>query len=462
MSGTANDAAENDEEQAPRRVAYLVVGLECDRLTSGSARYSLERVAQVALGRGEQRAATMREQRGGAILDVRIPAAAMSAEHARLVRAGGEWVVEDLGSRNGTFVNGVRVMRAVAGPGDVLTVGRTLFLIPAPAMTPAAAAGNLDLAGIEPKGHATLDPELAVLLDEVARVARSEIPILVRGETGTGKELLARSVHETSGRSGEFVAVNCGGIPATLVESHFFGHVKGAFSGALSNEPGLFRAADGGTLFLDEVGDLPAASQAALLRVLQEREVVPVGATRPIKVDARILAATHKPLESMAARGEFRSDLLARLAGFTAELPPLRARFVDLGVIVAALLRKLRPARAAEVRFTPSAAQALFRHDWPHNARELEHCLSCALALAGEAPIDLAHLPAALRRAEKLPIPTRSGLRAHDEKIRHDLLYQLARHGGNLSSVARAMGKARMQVHRWCQRFGIDPNAYRE
>jgi DNA-binding NtrC family response regulator len=461
LTVTANDTTGHDDDPASRRVAYLVVGLECDRPAAGSARYSLERIAQVTLGRGEERSATMQEQRGGALLDVRIPAPSMSAEHARLVRAGGEWVVEDLDSRNGTYINGVRVTRGVAGPGDVLTAGRTLFLITGPKVTPAAAAGDLDLERSGARGHATLDPELAVLLDEVARVARSEITILVHGETGTGKDLLARSVHEASGRSGDFVAVNCGGIPATLVESHFFGHVKGAFSGALSNEPGLIRAAHGGTLFLDEVGDLPAASQAALLRVLQEREVMPVGATRSIKVDARIVAATHKPLESMVAQGEFRGDLLARLAGFTAELPPLRERIVDLGVIVAALLRRLVPARAAEVRFTPGAGQALFRHDWPHNTRELEQCLSRALLLAGEGPVDLAHLPAAVRQAEKVPLPTRTGLRERDEKIRRELLDQLARHNGNLANVARAMGKARMQIHRWCRRFGIDPNAYR-
>jgi transcriptional regulator with GAF, ATPase, and Fis domain len=268
-------------------------------------------------------------------------------------------------------------------------------------------------------------------------------------------------VHEMSGRSGAFVAVNCGAIPATLVESHFFGHVKGAFSGAIASELGLFRAADGGTLFLDEVGDLPGAAQAALLRALQEREVVPVGATRPIKVDLRLLAATHKPLEAMARRAEFRGDLLARLAGFTAVLPPLHARRPDLGAIVASLLRKLAPARAADVRLTPAAAEALYRYRWPHNTRELEQCLSRAVVLAGGEPIDLVHLPSALTGGESSGAAP-SGLRPRDEEIRRELLEQLARHQGNLANVARAMGKARMQVHRWCQRFGIDPNRYRE
>ena len=462
MSGTINESTEQQARGATRRVAYLVVGLECDRPAAGSARYSLERAAQVTLGRGPERGAERREERGGVVLDVRIPAPAMSTAHARLVRAGGEWAVEDAGSTNGTFVNGSRVTRAVVGPGDVLALGRTLFFISPPTLTVAGAGGDVDTATAPGRlAHVTLDPELEALLAEVARVARSEISLLIRGETGTGKEVLARSVHEMSGRPGPFVGVNCGGIPAPLVESHFFGHMKGAFSGALANEPGVFRAAHGGTLFLDEVGDLPAPAQAALLRALQEREVVPVGSTRPIKVDLRVLAATHRPLEAMVARGEFRSDLLARLAGFTVELPPLRARRLDLGTLVGTLLRRLSP-KADAIRFTPAAAEALFRYDWPHNTRELEQTLSRAIVLAGEEPIDLPHLPSTLTQLGPPPGAAVSGLRSRDEKIRRELLDQLARHRGNLANVARAMGKARMQVHRWCQRFGIDPNVYRE
>jgi transcriptional regulator of acetoin/glycerol metabolism len=463
LSGTIDDRSANDARRSGRRVTYLALVLECDRPAAGSVRYALDRVAHVAIGRGPERGATRREERGGMLLDVRVPAAAMSTAHARLFRAGLDWVLEDLGSTNGTFVNGVRVERAIVASGDVMTLGRTLFLISAPHVTLTDPLGDVDTTTApEHGGDATLDPELGALLDEVARVARSEIPILIRGETGTGKEVLARSVHEMSGRAGALVAVNCGGIPATLVESHFFGHVKGSFSGALTSEAGVFRAADGGTLFLDEVGDLPAAAQAALLRALQEREVVPVGATRPIKVSLRILAATHKPLEAMVTRGEFRSDLLARLAGFSVTLPPLRARRIDLGTLVAVLLRRHAPGRATEVRFAPAAAEALFRYGWPHNTRELEQALSLAVVLAGAQPIDLTHLPASVAAGEAPSAPSPSGLRARDEKIRHELLEQLARHRGNVANVARAMGKARMQVHRWCTRFGIDPNVYRE
>src|SRR5262249_24796529 len=153
-------------------------------------------------------------------------------------------------------------------------------------------------------------------LAALARIASMPIPVLLLGESGTGKEVLARAVHTLSGRSGAFVAVNCGGLSASLIESQLFGHVKGSFTGAGRDEPGLVRAADRGTLFLDEIGDLPLAAQAALLRVLQEREVVPVGGARPVAVDLRVVAATHRPLEKMAAKGDFRADLLARLSGY--------------------------------------------------------------------------------------------------------------------------------------------------
>src|SRR5262249_4252107 len=161
------------------------------------------------------------------------------------------------------------------------------------------------------------------------------LSILLLGETGTGKEVLARSLHALSQRPGPFIAVNCGAIPENLVEGQLFGHVRGAFSGALKDEPGLVRAAQGGTLLLDEIGDLPASSQAALLRVLQESEVRPVGSTQTVKVDVRIIAATHRPLESLIKGNAFRHDLYARLAGFRFELAPLRKRKVDLGLLIA-------------------------------------------------------------------------------------------------------------------------------
>jgi transcriptional regulator with PAS, ATPase and Fis domain len=388
----------------------------------------------------------------------------MSTTHARLLRVGEVWVIEDCESRNGTYVNGVRVERSEVREGDVITVGRTLLQVVPAKLAPCDAPLDADAPeSAFGGGHVTIDPALGANLAELHRVASSNIAILVRGETGTGKELVARAVHEASRRTGAFVAVNCGAIPAGLIESHFFGHVKGAFSGAVRDELGVFRASSGGTLFLDEIADLPAQSQAALLRALQEREVVPVGGNRPVSLDLRVVAATHQPLEDMVAKSDFRRDLLARLSGFQFELPPLRERRMDIGLLVASILRKLAPERAEAVRFTPLAGEALLRYDWPLNTRELEQCLARALILAGSELIDAGHFPPAVSepksapRAAVLPV-----LSPRDETLRLELLELMARHRGSITDVANAMGKARMQVHRWCKRFGLDPNLYRK
>jgi DNA-binding NtrC family response regulator len=462
LGGTIKDSRDEGGAGQRRAVSYLALVLECDRPTVGGASVSLEGAALVHVGRGAARTTTRRQERDATILDVRVPAQAMSTEHGRFVRAGSEWVVEDSGSTNGTHVNGVAVSRAVVGEGDVITMGRTIFAL-ATRMAPIGAPEDVDLEAVPEGRHATLDPELHAQLEALARVSRSALTVLVRGESGTGKELLARTVHEESGRRGAFVPVNCGAIPANLIESYLFGHVRGAFSGAVRDEIGVFRAADGGTLFLDEIGDLPPPSQAALLRALQEREVTPVGAPRAIKVDLRVVAATHQPLEAMCDRGEFRRDLLARIAGFSIALPPLRDRGMDLGVLVASLLRSCAPAGGVRVRFAPPAAEALVRYGWPLNTRELEQCLSRALVLAGDGVIRVEHLPEEISRpaAPSRAPEAADALGERDRKLRLELLEQLARHGGNLADVAREMGKARMQVHRWCKRFGIDPNLYR-
>jgi transcriptional regulator with GAF, ATPase, and Fis domain len=285
---------------------------------------------------------------------------------------------------------------------------------------------------------------------------------MLRGETGTGKEVAARAVHALSKRAGPFVPVNCGAIPVALVESHLFGHTRGAFSGAVRDEPGFVRAAHGGTLFLDEIGDLPPASQAALLRVLQEGEVIPVGTTRAVPVDLRIVAATHQQLEALVARGAFRADLLARLDGFTFALPPLRERREDTGLLVADLLRATPDAE--RLQLSSEVGRALLQYEWPLNIRELGHCLARACALAkGEHRLELRHLPPQVRGALE-PSPGADeplGAEGSDARLRVQLEGLLAQHEGNVAEVARALGKARMQVHRWCKRFEIDPERYR-
>jgi transcriptional regulator with GAF, ATPase, and Fis domain len=289
-------------------------------------------------------------------------------------------------------------------------------------------------------------------------MAPSDVTVLLHGETGTGKELVARALHALSGRDGPFVPVNCGALPDTLVESELFGYRRGAFSGALEDRPGLVRSAARGTLFLDEIGDLPLAPQASLLRVLQEHEVRPVGSTATVAVDARFVCATHRDLAAMVSEGSFRADLLARLSGFVVELPPLRQRREDLGVIVATLLARLAPSRRG-IRFTAAAATAILGHGWTGNVRELEQSLARALALAGDSDrIDLEHLDlrAGPQRAEARhrPVP----LSGADEKLREELLRSLEATGGNVSEVARQLGKDRKQIRRWIERFGIRRN----
>ena len=259
------------------------------------------------------------------------------------------------------------------------------------------------------------------------------------------------------------MAVNCGGIARTLVETEMFGYRKGAFSGADEDRPGLVRSADKGTLFLDEIADLPQGAQAVLLRALQESEVVPVGATRPVKVDVRVLAATHYDVRELVSEGTFRADLFARISGFTLRLPPLRERREDLGILIGEILRRAAPDLMDHVTITSEAARALFLHTWPLNVRELEKCLASALVLAAGQTIDLAHLP---DWAHGAPMPAPSApqrsISPADQRQRDELVALLKEHRGNVSSIARAMGKARMQIQRWLKRYGLDPESYRE
>jgi transcriptional regulator with PAS, ATPase and Fis domain len=284
------------------------------------------------------------------------------------------------------------------------------------------------------------------------------VPIVLRGATGTGKEVIARAIHAASGRGGPLVAVNCGALPDELVESELFGYRKGAFSGALEDRPGLMRSADGGTLLLDEIADLPLATQAVLLRVLQQHEVLPLGASRPVPVDLRVIAASHRDLEAEVSAGRFREDLLARLAGLTAVVPSVAERREDLGILIAALLGRLPD--PASIRFSVDAGRALVRYGWPRNVRELEQAVGAAVALASSGMIDLAHLPATVGDHTSTPAVD-APLSPADAARREQLLGLLTTHKGNIAAVARAMGVARMQIHRWLERYDLDVTAYR-
>jgi hypothetical protein len=466
----STENADARERRVPASTrAYLFVVLHCDRPLAGSSRHDLDELDAVVVGRGAERAARRGLDRARRRLELRFPGGTVSSTHARLERGEAGWAVVDEGSKNGTFVNGERVSRAALRDGDLLEIGPTLLVYRA-ALRPPSSEGlaiasdlspDLDSAALAaaPPGLATLIPHLAGQLAALDRIGRLPIPVLLLGESGTGKEVLARAVHALSGRPGAFVGVNCGGITASLLESQLFGHVRGAFTGAARDEPGFVRAADRGTLFLDEIGDLPLTAQAALLRVLQEREVVPVGGTRPVKVDLRVVAATHRPLDRMSAAGQFRADLMARLAGYRHLLAPLRARREDLGLIVGDLLRRAEIPGADALRLATAAGRRLFAHGWPLNIRELQQCLTVAAALAPRGVIEAEHLPIAPGAA-----PRAAAIEPDlddPEALRKTLVALLEQHRGNISHVARDLGKARMQIHRWLRRFDLDPDTFR-
>jgi transcriptional regulator of acetoin/glycerol metabolism len=415
----------------------LTVVLQADRVGDISSRHRLDAIDEVQICRGAERSV----RREGRTLTLHIPDPRMSSRHATLRRHGGRFAIEDHGSKNGTFVRGARVEspRTVES-GDWIEVGRT-FLVHRDAMLAVDDPLDAGPKAVAPM-LATMLPELSSMFEVLVGVARSALPVLIRGETGSGKEAIARAVHDLSERHGAFVAVNCGALPANLVESELFGSRKGAFSGALADRPGLVRSSDGGTLFLDEIGDLAAPAQAALLRALQEREVLAVGATKPVPVDLRVVAATHRELDEIS----FRPDLLARLSGFVARVPPLRQRREDLGLLLRGILRRHAPSRTPEL--SHDAARALFAHSWPSNIRELNHVVARALVVSADAPLTL--------DIEPLELDDRALLSDEDRGRREDLVRLLREHDGNISAVARAMGKARVQIQRWMKRYRIE------
>jgi len=314
-------------------------------------------------------------------------------------------------------------------------------------------------------GFRTLSPTIAADLVDLRRAARAEISILLVGESGTGKEVVARAIHDHSGRHGLFVAVNCNTLKEGLADSLLFGHVRGAFSGAVADSVGFVRAADRGTLLLDEVADLPAAAQGALLRVVQEREVVPVGRAAVHKVDVRFLATSPRPLDPVTAGAVFRSDLFARLTGFVHVMTPLRDRREDFGLLVSALLAKAGVGEGDRPRIAPDLGLGLLTHRWPLNVRELEQLLHRTWLLAedglmsGEPRLVGAAAPTETP-VSSTPPPERVLSPAEQEDQRR-LIEALEAARGNVTEAARALGKGRVQMHRYMRRYGIDARRFR-
>lgn len=341
---------------------------------------------------------------------------------------------------------------------------------------------------VDGRGYAGIvgaSPTMRHLYRSMDRVAPSDITVLIQGESGTGKELVAQGLHEASGRrDGPFIAVNCAAIPETLEASEFFGHERGAFTGAEQRRAGRFEQADGGTLFLDEVGELSLSLQAKLLRVLQERSFQRLGGNTDIRSDFRLIAATHRNLEEEVRAGRFREDLFFRIVVFELELPPLRARGDDLHLLAEHFLGRLASdAGHAALRLSPAALRALFAYAWPGNVRELQNAMERAALLASDGEVrpgdlprrilgssgpdrrtaepmalgtEITWSPASASVAEAEPERAAESIQTLDEVERDAIKRAIERTGGNLSEVVRQLGIGRTTLYRKIKRYGLD------
>jgi two-component system, NtrC family, response regulator HydG len=325
-----------------------------------------------------------------------------------------------------------------------------------------------------PEGHSDAlighDPRMIAVFKLIGHAAANPATVLIRGESGTGKELIARAIHANSTEaSAPFIGVNCAAMPATLLESELFGHVRGAFTGATSDRKGRFALAGRGTIFLDEIGDTSVELQAKLLRVLQEREFYPVGAERPERTEARVIAATHRDLEQMRASGEFRTDLYFRLRVVEIAVPPLRERVEDIPLLARHLVRRASIAAGREPPvLSDEAVAVLMRHEWPGNVRELENCLTRAVLMATSDVIRAEHVDPSMQqssartsgnpRSSDAPanastpgtLPTLESLeRAHVERV-------LATTQGHKARAAAILGISRPRLDRLLRKYGLE------
>lgn len=301
------------------------------------------------------------------------------------------------------------------------------------------------------------------LRSRVQAVAHRRCTVLIQGETGTGKELVARHIHAGSRRrGGPFVPVDCSTLPQTLFESQMFGHMKGAFTGAQQNTLGFIRSADGGTLFLDEIGELPLAAQAKLLRCLQERVVVPVGASKPVNVDVRLIAATHRDLRAMVKRGEFRQDLYYRIDVVKIPTPPLRERIEDIPALMEHFISELAELYGERTkRIGPGVIEAVARYGWPGNVRELSNAVEHAYILSKQDQIVLTDLPNAVTKASQSETQTSlrqdvQGLTTLAQAEAELIARALRASGGNQSKASELIGIERHRLHRKIVRYGLE------
>lgn len=372
----------------------------------------------------------------------------ISRPHAQIVRRGAAYEIRDLSSLNGVYCDGVPVSAAPMREGCVLRLGDWVGLV-----VRADSAEALQLCKLSTGLFGS--EALGKVVATAKRAARSPMPVLLLGETGTGKELLAQAIHEESQRSGEFIAVNCAALTESLVEAELFGHAVGAFTGADRVHKGFLRRADGGTLFLDEVGELPLPVQAKLLRAVEDNLVMPVGSDQQVRVDLRVVCATHRPLSEMIEEGSFRQDLYARLEGVVIELPALRERRAD----IVPLFQHFIAAAPARPKLNARFVERLLLLPFVRNVRELKQMAARLLLLHGEeAEWGSHHLP-------DLPVPEGAASAVESPAAlrsdREGLLRCIEANGGNLARAARALGVSRQTLHSWLREHGVDLAALR-
>jgi transcriptional regulator with PAS, ATPase and Fis domain len=387
--------------------------------------------------------------------DIQLADPTLSRFHCEIQLVDGRAIVRDLGSRNGTFVDGVSVMEAHLRPGAILTLGKSTVRFDPSSDVVSVPLSERSRFGLAVGGA----PPMRALFAVLERVAASDATILLLGETGTGKDLLAESIHrESTRKNGPFVIVDCGALPSNLLESELFGHERGAFTGADRARTGAFEAASGGTLFLDEIGDLHPDLQPKLLGVLERREVQRIGSTTRHPVDVRVIAATCRPLRREVNEKRFRSDLYYRLAVVTLTVPSLREHREDLPLLVDSLLQAMDASDhpgAAALR-SPEFVLDLQRHEWPGNVRELRNYLEQCLALGSSARQPLVDAPARhqppLSSGQPLRVARERWLAWFELQYLEDLL---TRHDNNVSACARAAGIDRMHLYRLLWRRGL-------
>ncbi len=376
--------------------------------------------------------------------DVTLGDAGISRLHAMIEPAPGGVFVSDLGSRNGTFINLIQVNsgKALAPFGSVIRVASTLMRVMDDVVP-------FELSPANPYPALIGGASLASVRAGVSLAAASSAPALIEGETGTGKEVIARAIHDASGRSGRYVTVNCAALAPELVESELFGHVRGSFSGASGSRPGLFRTAHKGTLLLDEVGELPLPIQAKLLRVVESGEVRAIGEDEPSTVDVRIVAATNRDLDVMVGSTTFRRDLLHRIAATRIRPPPLRDRLEDLPLLLASFLAE------EKVTATAGAVEILLNQTWPGNVRELRN-----VARAGAAAARRAERAELLEEDVAAILPAISP--SDTDSLKSRIVAALSACEGNVTKAAQEVGMARSGFYEALKRFGLDPTSFRK